>query len=126
MIKLPIIIIAPIIPNNPNFKTYYDFLGTKVCKNLDYKEADIRRRMNVALYEDKLRQRLMSEFPLKSKFTKKYIKQKLSDIYKELNLGKNPKASDLSEFFDMKEIMISNKLTNKRDMGFEIIGIKTI
>ena len=54
----------------------------------------------------------------------KEIKDILREIYNSLNLTKTPKASDLEKYFEVKEVMLYDPITKKRDRGYEILSLK--
>ena len=114
------------IPNR--FKEYYLVFGTDRLKALEYKEAYILREWeklkNNSGKEDTLKEKLYEVFPVGSKFSKMWIKQKLGEIYTEVGYNSQPKAVDLEKFFEIKSIMLTNKETGKRDNGFEVISKK--
>lgn len=114
-----------IYKTDSKFKTYYDLFGTAGCKSVCFRESELKRKIKVLLNKDGLKEKLLLEFSLKSRYTKKYIKQKLSEIYTTLGISKTPKAIDIMEFFETKEVLMTTS-PGKRDIGFEIIGIKTI
>ena len=41
-----------------------------------------------------------------------------------MDIIKPPKASDLEEYFEVKLCKVLNESTGKRDMAFEILGVK--
>ena len=45
-------------------------------------------------------------------------------LYQEEGISRKPKALDLSEFFEVREVLLYEKNTGKRDKGLEILGIK--
>ena len=50
--------------------------------------------------------------------------KKIADcLYEELGYSKTPKASDLEEYFEIKECKITNSL-GKQDHGFKILKLK--
>ena len=58
------------------------------------------------------------------KYSKSYIKEKLKTIYDNNNYtAKSPKASNLSEIFEIKACKVQN-LSGTWDNGFEILGVK--
>lgn len=54
----------------------------------------------------------------------KKIKQDVKNIYDFLGMTKTAKASDLEEYFKIKECKVLNSETGKWDRGFEILGLK--
>ena len=107
---------------DPKFKTYYDLYGTSGCRSVSYQEIYLKRKIGDIVLDDKLKSEIINTFPVKTKITKKEIKQKLSDIYKKLGITRTPKASDLGNYLKLKDVLIPSS-SGKRDRGHEIIGI---
>ena len=107
---------------DPKFKTYYDLYGTSGCRAVRYQEIFLKRKIGDLVLDDKLKSEIIDTFPIKTKLTKKEIKQKLSDIYKKLGITRTPKASDLGNYLKLKDVLIPSS-PGKRDRGHEIIGI---
>ena len=101
---------------------YYDFLGTKGCKVISYKEDLILDKIRFELDKEIISKEVYSNFKLGDKLDRKEIKSRLSSIFSKLNLKKTPKASDLDNWFEIKDIMMT--AANKRIHGFEIIALK--
>ena len=106
----------------PKFKTYYDLYGTSGCRSVSYQEIYLKRKIGDIVLDDKLKSEIINTFPVKTKITRKEIKQKLSDIYKKLGITRTPKASDLGNYLELKDVLIPSS-SGKRDRGHEIIGI---
>ena len=109
------------------YKKYYESLGPEKCKALGYKQSELDKYLSdLKLDLSDLSNRILSEFAISGRYTKSEIKNKLSSIYSILGYSKTPKASDLEEYFELKDILLTNKDTGKREHGFEIIGRKGI
>ena len=65
----------------------------------------------------------MHTFLIGNKYSNKYVKEKLKEIYNQFNFNKSPKASDLEEYFILKKVQFREK--NKRVDGFLIENIKS-
>ena len=48
----------------------------------------------------------------------------LKNIYERINYPSTPKASDIEKWFEIRDIVIVDKDTGKRDHGFEIVRRK--
>ncbi len=107
-----------------NYHMYYELLGYEGIKAKSYEEQSLRNEVEIKLKNPEIRTAVLFHFQPGNRYINKYIKEKLQEIYNQLNLRKNAKASDLEEYFILKRIKISNKVTNKRDEGFEIVQIK--
>ena len=75
---------------------------------------------------EKVSNAIFNEFLENTRYTKSYIKEKLTKIYEDNNYSKTPKANDLEDYFDLKICQVRNKDTGKLDNGFEIIKKKEI
>lgn len=107
------------------YKKYYESLGPEKCKALGYKQSELDKYLSdLKLDLSDLSNRISSEFAISGRYTKSEIKNKLSNIYSGLGYSKTPKASDLEEYFELKDVLLTNKETGKREHGFEIIKKK--
>ena len=75
--------------------------------------------------KEKAKSIIMSTFLPENRFLKSDIKETLRKIYEDCEYNKTPKASDLEEYFEIKECKITNSL-GKQDHGFKIIKKKEI
>lgn len=66
--------------------------------------------------------KILGRFLVGNRYTKKEIKLFLSDLGKGLFL--NLKATDITRFFEVSEVKITNKETGKRDSGYRILSKK--
>ena len=73
--------------------------------------------------ENEIKEKILQTFLVDSRYLKSDIKETLRKIYEELGYSKTPKASDLEEYFEIKECKITNSL-GKQDHGFRIVKIK--
>lgn len=71
-----------------------------------------------------LEELIYSIFQVGEKYLKSDIKNMLSDIYNKSEIKATAKASDLENYFETKNYQITNKLTGKRDNGYEILRKK--
>lgn len=108
---------------DPRFLSYYNFLGTAGCRAISYKEDLILDKVKNYLNKDVIMSELCKNFMLGDKLDRKEIKSRLSLIFSKLNLKRTAKASDLNEWFEIKDIMMTDA-NNKRVHGFEIIALK--
>ena len=107
------------------YRNYVEALGTDEIKASGYQRSKIFERwsklMNIDSKEDLVKFRIYLEFQVGGKYTKAWIKEKLKEIYEESDYHKSPKATDLSNYFELGSYKETNKETGKRDHGFEII-----
>ena len=111
-----------------NYKNYYITVGPERIRNLQYKNSVIqeeyeRLKNNQKIGYD-LDKAIYEVFFIGNKYLKTEIKIKLKEIYENLNILGNPKASDLEKYFELREVNIIDTSTGKRVKGYEIIKIK--
>ncbi len=74
---------------------------------------------------DNIRLEIINSFLVGEKYSKVYIKDTLKSIYESNGYNQTPRAIDLDSYFELKDAKVPNKITGKRDNGYEIIKIKT-
>lgn len=105
------------------FCEYINLLGLDVCKSLWYKISDLDKKLSILSFDiTKIKEELSNVFEVGQSYTKADIKEKLSEIYKKLGYKASPKATDLSEYYEMKECLVNNGA--KRSGGFKILKEK--
>ena len=105
------------------FKDYITVLGLEKCKATSYSASLLDKKLNILTFdEDKIKELVHAEFEVGSSYSKSYIKDKLAEIYKNIDYRATPKASDLSKYFEIKSCNITEG--NKRVHGFKILSKK--
>ena len=107
-----------------NYRNYLNILGPEKIKSLGYRESDIMNEIYNIQSKDVLFLEFSNIFKLGTRYTLKDIKEIISNIYVKLNLSKAPKATDLLEYFEVKQVLIYDPETKKQSKGYEIIGLK--
>ena len=120
--KQNIKIFHTIIPSN--YQGYMNLLGPERIKANGYIEVDILNEMESVLSVDNIKAEVLMKFHTGQRYSTKFIKVELAEIYNKLGIKKTAKASDLNDWFDLKSCTVLNKETDKWDRGFEIIGVK--
>lgn len=120
--KQNIKIFQTIIPTN--YQGYMNLIGPERIRANSYIESDIRNECEAIIGKNNLKPEILIKFRLGQKYSNKHIKAELSEIYSRLRIKKAAKASDLSDWFDLKDCKVLNPDTNKWDRGFEILGVK--
>lgn len=105
------------------FWNYYNYFGTDKCRAMKYQDGNLSRALMESLRGGDLRSSVLNNFEVGKRYDFKYIKDKLSSIYTGLGLSKPPKATDLSEWFELKKAMLVDE-NKKRVNGYEILKIK--
>lgn len=105
------------------FSDYINVLGLDRCKAEWYNTYLLDKRLSVMSFDkEKIKGELSNVFEVGKSYTKADIKGRLSDIYKKLGYKASPKATDLGEYFEMKECLVNNG--TKRSGGFKILSQK--
>ena len=111
-----------------NFKNYYSTIGPERIRNLQYKNSMIQeeyeRLKNNQEVGCDLDKAIYEAFLVGNRYLKTEIKLKLKEIYDELSILGNPKASDLGKYFELKEVNMVDPSTGKRVKGYEILSKK--
>lgn len=95
--------------------------GIDRCKTIRYRKADAERLINDYASKHPLAVELYKTFKEGHKYSVKDIKEMLKDIYKRMGISKNPKATDLIEYFEVREVLVFTG-ADKRSRGFLIIS----
>ena len=110
------------------FKNYYITLGPGKIRNLQYKkyalDAEYERQKNNQSNGSSLSELIYSTFKVGEKYLKSDIKNMLKDIYSKAKIDSTPKANELENYFETKKFQATNKITGKRDNGYEILSVK--
>lgn len=83
------------------YKDYYNYYGTDGCRAVRYEEKPLKEGILNLSKEDKLLIAIHNNFKVGDRFTNKYIKLTLKNIYKSLGLTLSPKATDLEKYFKL-------------------------
>ena len=104
------------------FHMYYELLGHSGIRAKSYEECSLRNEVEIKLQNPSVKEAILFNFQPGNKYSNKYIKEKLKEIYNQFNFNKSPKASDLEEYFLLKKVQF--KEGDKRVDGFLIENIK--
>ena len=121
-----------------HYAKYYWTIPAGRAGTLHYQKGELEKEYQAILNPDPvveeseeeikikeiLKQKIISSFTIDTKYLKSDIKETLRKIYTELGYDKTPKASDLEEYFEIKDCLISNTVTRKMEHGFKIIKLK--
>ena len=110
----PLQVIIPL-----SYQNYINLLGFEKIRALGYKKSNIIRYINPEVING---EGIKSLFKVGSKYSKKQIKEMLADFYNHSSITKTPKASDLNEYFELRDCQFMED--GKKVHGFEIIKRK--
>ena len=106
-------------------KSYYLILGPQKLRALGYNYTYIKNELGIVSFSSEvLINTIYSNFKIGEKWKVSDIKEKLANLYKSISYNKTPKATDLEDFFEVKEckISITDKSGNKKRIrGYELI-----
>ena len=118
-------IILAQIPEDDEVRSYYVNLGPNRAKELGYNISKMNKELGIiAFSEQLLEDEIYKNFKVGDKLLLSEIKDKLTNIYKTINYKKTPRATDLSDYFDIKEILIPIIDLNgskRRGRGYELL-----
>ena len=114
---------------DPNYSKYYYSIPKERAGTLGYQKGNLEKEYNnIKSYNsnsESIIGEIKTRFLVGEKYSKSEIKEILRLIYESNDYSKTPKATELANYFELKECLIPNKITGKRDRGFEIIKLKT-
>ena len=113
------------IPDSDEVKGYYTSLGPKRLHELGYNITKIRKELNIVTFSPELLiNSIYDNFQSGKRMSLVDIKAKLTEIYQKINYEKSPKATDIIDFFDVKECIIVQNLgggNKKRLRGYDLL-----
>ena len=104
------------------FHMYYELLGHEGIRAKSYEECSLYNEVEIKLQNPEIRTAILFNFQPGNKYSKKYIKEKLQEIYNQFGFKKTAKAADLEEYFILKRAQF--KENSKKVEGFLIENIK--
>ena len=118
------------ISDSDEIKSYYVTLGPKRLYELGYSITKIRKELGIVVFDKNLlKDEILKQFHVGDRLLLMDIKDKLKTIYQSINYESNPTASDLLEYFEVKDFTksIINPKTGKkkRASGYELLLIKS-
>lgn len=119
--------IARVVLNNvddTDFGKYYWTISKERAKALKYQKGNLEAEYNSTSGTLNVVDVIYGSFEVGQKYSKSDVKQILREIYHTCCISKTPKATDLEDYFIIKDCLVQNKDTGKRDRGFEIVKVK--
>lgn len=104
---------------DPKYKNFYIYYGTKGCSLKEYRENYLLAEWRDMTKEDQLLAHIAINFKIDGRYTKFEIKQKLSEIYRNLGISKTAKATDLGKYFELTRVCITLPDKTTKD-GFKL------
>ena len=119
--------LEPLLSQIPQkFGDYWKVFGFERMRALNFLEKEIKkewdRLFSNFLVKNDLQERIYQEFQVGKSYTKSFIKEKFRDIYQELGYQETPKANQINDWFESKEVLIPGE--GKREHGFKLTNKK--
>lgn len=104
------------------FKYYYSRLGTNTIRTLHWNESFIQATIANANASSCIDTAIYGAFEVGCRYERTAIKDTLQRIFNDYQPGRSATATDLGQWFELKEIKLTVKGTRQR--GYEIISVK--
>ncbi len=105
-------------------KKFYISLGPNRCRALSYDYTKIMSEILDQKVESSISDRVYQGFEVGDRISKASLKQKLGELYKNLNYSRTAKAADITKWFEVKRAQIKDPNTGKIVEGFELLARK--
>ena len=105
------------------FHQYYRLFGPQKIRAKSYKEANLKKELSYYQNFDNIKIIVNSLFKVGSVYSSKEIKMGLQSIYDNLKIEKIAKATDLSDFFELKLTTAVDPQTKKAISAYKISSL---
>nr|UWG87080.1 MAG: U3 small nucleolar RNA-associated SSU processome protein 25 [Bacteriophage sp.] len=115
------------IADSDEIKSYYLLLGPDRLKKLHYNITNIRRELGIVTFSPELLNNTIHQnFNPGEKYTLANLKAKLRDLYSSISYTAVPKANDILEYFEVKEVQNTMLVdgVKKRIRSYELLKRK--
>ena len=109
---------------DPDYQKFYEFYGTQGCNDKLFQRGELEKGMKTTLSLEINKEQVYNLFEIGKRYTAKDVKLILGNLYSSLGLSKNPKATDIDDYFNTENTRIPNLETGKRDKGYLIVSRK--
>ena len=102
-------------------------LGKKKLRALNYNTTYIKKELGVVLFsETDLGNHIRTNFKIGDRYTLSDLKEKLRELYDSIGYKATPKASDILEYFEVRDVVSYEKFDGKRKQirGYELLNYK--
>ena len=120
-------IVSDQIADSDEIKSYYLLLGPDRLKKLHYNITNIRRELGIVTFSPELLNNTIHQnFNPGEKYTLANLKAKLGDLYSSISYTAVPKANDILEYFEVKEVQNTMLVdgVKKRIRSYELLKRK--
>ena len=115
------------IADSDEIKSYYLLLGPDRLKKLHYNITNIRRELGIVTFSPELLNNTIHQnFNPGEKYTLANLKAKLGDLYSSISYTAVPKANDILNYFEVKEVQNTMLVdgVKKRIRSYELLKRK--
>ncbi len=116
--------------DSDEIKSYYTTLGPIRLRALSYNKTFIKKELGIVMFNPLLLQNhIYQDFKVGDKLSLADIKIKLKNIYDEISYKAAPKANDIENYFEIKEISLYEKKpdgSRKRIKAYELLSQKHV
>ena len=122
-------LINQILPRlDEKVRYYYNFLGKDKLRSLNYNTTYIRKELGIRLFnESDLGNHIRNTFKPGEKYTLSELKSRLGKLYESIGYQATPKANDILNYFDIREVVSYERLSDgkrKQIRGYELLSYK--
>ena len=103
---------------------YIEVLGPDKIKALSYQKSKLEEEFKITEIASKVDKEILIRFEVGERYKVRDIKGILEDIYSSFGYDRPCRAPRISNVFNIKNCLINDPITKKRDKGFEILSIK--
>ena len=107
------------------YRNVYIEVGPERCKALGYNYSRAKAEYETKFFDVNLiKKEIFASFPIGLRITNKEKKSKLRDIYRKLGYKKTPKATDLGNYFELRETKVKDLSSGNFTRGIKILKLK--
>ena len=122
-------LVNQILPRlDEKIRSYVLALGKEKIKALGYHKTKIEKELGIRLFsESDLGNYIRNTFKPGEKYTLSDLKTKLGELYGSIGYQATPKANDILEYFEVKEVVSYERLSDgkrKQIRGYELLSYK--
>ena len=104
------------------YQNYLELLGVNKIRARSCIESEIKKEINNIMSSGNIISDLLERFKVGFRYSLKYIKESLKEIYTKRSITSTPKASDLEKYFEVKKCLINE--AGRMIHGYEILKVK--
>ena len=111
------------IADSDEIKSYYLALGSQRLKALSYSVTKIKRELGIVTFSPELLNNTIHQnFNPGEKYSLSNLKAKLGNLYSSINYDSTPKANDILNYFDVKEISLYERKEDGTRKKLEVMN----